>query len=189
MKGPETDKSEPRRIREGFFDKYMQGNGLDIGYRGSIQDAEPVAPNAIGIEMDYPGYDGRTLPFDDQSQDFVYNSHCLEHIVDYKQPIREWFRVLKVGGYLIITVPHQFLYEKKADKPSRYNGGHHRFYTPAKLMKEIEESLEPNTYRLRYLQDCDEGFDYTIPPEQHSHGEYQIELVIQKINKPDWNIK
>lgn len=186
--GPETAKANRRRDYEGFYHKYCHGKGLDIGYRGSMQDADPIH-NAYGIEFDTPGYDGKNLPFLNESQDFVYNSHCLEHISDYKQVIKEWFRVIKTNGFLIITVPHQFLYEKKLNLPSRYNEDHKRFYTPASLLKEVEESLEPNTYRIEYLKDCDEGFDYSIPPEQHSNGEYQIELVIKKIQKPKWDIK
>lgn len=186
--GPETNKAHLRRSFENFYYLYTKGNGLDIGYKGSLKDADPII-NSIGIDTDYPGYDGIILPFSDNSKDFVYNSHCLEHISNYKDTIKEWFRVIKIGGYLIITVPHQFLYEKKLNLPSRYNEDHKRFYTPASLLKEVEESLEPNTYRIEYLKDCDQYFDYSIPPEQHSNGEYQIELVIKKIEKPNWDIK
>jgi SAM-dependent methyltransferase len=186
--GPESDKAHDRRLRENFYTNYLIGSGLDIGYKGSLKDADPIW-NATGIELDYPGYDGKILPFPDNSQDFVYNSHCLEHIADYKQAIREWYRVIKTGGFFIITVPHQFLYEKKLNLPSRYNGDHKRFYTPASLMKEVEESLIPNSYRVEYLKDCDEGYDYSVVPETHACGEYQIELVLKKIQTPTWIIK
>lgn len=188
MRGPETEKSHNRRVRTGFYSKYMNGNGLDIGYRGDVINAEPVLDSAIGIEFDYPGYDGEHLPFENESQDYVYNSHCLEHILQTWIPIKEWFRVLKVGGFLIIVVPHQFLYEKKKNLPSLYNGDHKHFFTPAYLLEKIEEALEPNSYRIRYLQDCDEDFDYSRPPLVHSGGEYQIELVIEKIVKPNWEL-
>lgn len=185
--GPETQSAHERRVREGFYEKYCQGEGLDIGYKGSYKEAQPV-DNAIGVELDYPGYDGLTLPFPDDSKDFVFSSHCLEHIDNYQHVIKDYFRVLKVGGYLLISVPHMFLYEKKREKPSRWNGDHRRFYTPASLMSEIEESLEPNTYRVRLLKDCDEGFNYILGPMTHSCGEYQIELVLEKINKPIWDL-
>ena len=189
MKGPETQKSEERRIREGFFSRFMRGEGLDIGYKGSLRDqAEPVWPSATGVDEDYPGYDGKKLPFADESQDYVYSSHCLEHIKDPMTPLKEWFRVVKTGGHLVITVPHRDLYEKKAFLGSRWNGAHKRFYTPASLLAEVEAAFEVNSYRIRYMQDCDEGYDYSIPPTIHPHGEYQIEIVIQKIQKPAWSI-
>ena len=186
--GPETAKSLARRQESGFLDRYCSGRGIDIGFRGEIPDASPL-PGAIGVELDYPGYNGRTLPFEDGSLDFVYSSHCLEHINDSHEAIQEYFRVLKVGGYLVIAVPHKFLYEKKQSRPSRYNGDHKRFYTPAVLMAEIEASLTPNSYRIRHLQDCDDGFDYAIQPERHSCGAYEIECVIQKIQPPNWTIE
>lgn len=187
MRGPETERSHKKRMQNGFYEKYMYGDGLDIGYRGSIEWAEPVLDDAIGIDRDYPKYDGIHLPFDDNSMDYVFSSHCLEHITDYSRTIEEWFRVLKLNGRLIIIVPHQHIYEKKINLPSQWNSDHKRFYTPASLLKEIEESLTPNSYRVRHLMDNDEGNDNSIPPNKHSNGPYEIECVIQKITPPKWS--
>ena len=187
--GEEARKANPERLRNGFHDAYLSGGAiLDIGYRGYRDDVVPIVPGAIGVELDYPGYDGVTLPFPAESQDGVFASHCLEHIEDFQNALRDWFRVLKVGGYLVIMVPHKFLYEKRADLPSRFNADHKRFYTPASLMAEVEVSLRPNTYRLRRLVDNDAGFDYTIPPALHSGGCYELELVIEKIAMPEWKL-
>lgn len=188
MKGPETEKSHDRRLRTSFFETYMRGNGLDIGFIGGVEDPEPVLPTAIGIDFDYPGYDGRHLPFADGSQDYVYSSHCLEHIWNPGGAIREWFRVLKAGGFLILVVPHQYLYEKRKRLPSRWNRNHKRFYTPSRLLAETEHALEPNSYRVRMLRDSDFGFDYALGPGAHSTGEYQIELVIEKTLRPAWSL-
>ena len=188
--GTEARKTFEIKLADGFVQRYLSSpNILDIGYKGYISDAVPIVPRAIGVDIDYPGYDGRTLPFPDASQDAVYSSHCLEHIADYRQAIGEWFRVLKPGGYLIVVVPHQFLYEKRTGLPSRWNEDHKRFYTPASLMTEIEQSLIPNTYRLRHLVDNDLDYDYSIGPEQHAGGCYEIELVIQKLASPGWGLE
>jgi SAM-dependent methyltransferase len=183
--GAETLRSHARRLREGFYDRYLSGDAvLDIGYRGGKADAVPVTDKAIGVELDYPGYDGVHLPFPDFSQDAVFASHCLEHIPDWKTILADWFRVLRVGGYLVIAVPHQQLYERRADLPSRFNGNHQRFYTPASLMAEIETALPVGAWRLRSLIDNDEGFGYGVPPENHARGCYEIELVVEKIRPP-----
>lgn len=185
--GEEASKSYRLRLENGFIDTYLSGKAiLDVGYKGYIADVVPIVPQAIGVELDFPGYDGRTLPFAEESQDAVFASHCLEHIPDFRNALQDWFRVLRVGGFLVIMVPHQFLYEKKVALPSQYNGDHQRFYTPASLMSEIEESLPPNSYRLRHLADNDLGYDYSIPPEHHSGGCYELELVVEKIEAPDW---
>ena len=183
--GAETLRSHARRLRDGFYDRYLSGEAvLDIGYRGGKADAVPVTDRAIGVELDYPGYDGVSLPFPDRSQDAVFASHCLEHIADWKPVLADWFRVLKIGGYLVIAVPHQQLYERKADLPSRFNGNHQRFYTPSSLMAEIETALPIGAWRLRSLCDNDEGFGYRVPPEMHAQGCYEIELVVQRIQPP-----
>jgi len=184
-----------RREESGFFEKYMKGKGLDIGSKGYTGEFDEVGStpfeNATGVDLDYPGYDGVALPFETDSQDFVYSSHMLEHVPTENLPnvLQEQHRVVKVGGYIIIAVPHQFLYERKALLPSIWNRDHKRFYTPANLMREIEFCLRPNNYRLRHLQDCDTEYNYDLGPNDgHPVGEYQIECVIQKIKPPNWSI-
>jgi len=49
-------------------------------------------------------------------------------------------------------------------------------------------SLRPNTYRVRHLRDNDDGYSYGIGPEMHAGGGYEIELVVQKIAPPAWEL-
>jgi len=185
--GIEAHKGHQARLRSGFYEKYLSGSSvLDIGFRGGDPLAKPITLNAIGVELDYPGYDGRTLPFPSESQDAVFSSHCLEHIDDYKYALSEWYRVLKIGGYIIIIVPHQYLYERKPTLPSIFNPDHKRLYTPQSLLREIDESIPLDGYRLRSLRDNDDGFDYGVAPSEHPQGMYEIELVLQKIARPPY---
>ncbi len=187
--GEESRKTFGLKLKNGFIERYLSGpNVLDIGYKGYLQDVLPITPAAVGVDLDYPGYDGKRLPFAEGSQDAVYASHCLEHIDDFEGALQDWFRVLRIGGHLVITVPHKFLYEKKQGLPSNWNGDHKRFYTPASLLREIEHSLKPNTYRVRHIEDNDFGYNYAIPPERHSSGCYEIELVVEKVQAPTWNL-
>ncbi len=187
----EASKSYISRIASGFFEKYMNGDKiLDIGYKGyNNPDLKTVLPHAIGVDLDYPGYDGLRLPFDDNSIDCVFSSHCLEHIPDYRQAIRDWYRVVKPGGFIVCIVPSQLLYEKKRNLPSLYNQDHKRFYTGSSLLKEFEDFLDENSYRVRFLEENDRGYDYTIGPEQHAIGCFEIVLVVEKIQKPSWLLK
>ncbi len=179
--GEESRKTWINKFETGFFKKYMSGKGLDIGGTGYLENVHAILPSAIIVGLDYPGYNGRTLPFADNSQDYVYSSHMLEHVSDYKNMIQEQFRVTKPNGHIVIVVPHKFLYEKKEELPSIWNQDHKRFYTPASLLKEIEDSLQPNTYRIRHLQDNDLHHDYQQSAEEHSKGQYECEVVIQKL--------
>lgn len=186
--GHESAKSFIAHAQSGFFERYFLGEKiLEIGYRGA-ENLNPILPHVIGIDMDYPGYDGLHLPFPDTSQDAVYSSHCLEHIEDDATAINEWFRVLKIGGYLVITVPHQYLYERKKKYPEECTG-HKHFYTPSSLMNLIECALVPNHYRIRGLRDNDLFYDYTITLGHHPVGCYEIELVLQKIRPPAWELE
>ena len=105
--GPETASANQRRINSGFYHKYMQGIGLDIGYKGSKSDALTVLGTAIGVELGDKGYNGINLPYPTESQDYVYSSHMLEHVEtsNVEKTIQEWFRVLKNGGFMVVSLP------------------------------------------------------------------------------------
>jgi len=185
----EAGRSFTEKLRNGFFSTYMAGEvTIDVGYRGAFEDAVPILPHAIGVDLDYPAYDGKKLPFPDESVDTVYSSHMLEHVADFRATIRDWHRVVRSDGFVVCVVPHQFLYEKRRSLPSSWNADHKRFYTPASLLREFETSLRPNTYRVRHLRDNDEGYTYGMGPEAHSGGGYEIELVVQKIAPPEWDL-
>jgi SAM-dependent methyltransferase len=185
----EASRTFREKLQNGFFATYMAGEvTLDVGYRGAFDDAVPIFPHAIGVDLDYPGYDGKILPFPDESVDAVYSSHMLEHVADFQTTIADWHRVVRPDGFIVCVVPHQFLYEKRRSLPSSWNTDHKRFYTPASLLREFEISLRPNTYRVRQLRDSDDGYSYGVGPETHAGGGYEIELVIQKIAPPVWEL-
>ncbi len=177
--GEESSKTYLDKIASGFFDKYMSGNGLDIGPYGYIEGVQSILASATPVSLDYPGYDGTILPFKTSSQDYVYSSHVLEHISNRAEVIREWHRVVRPGGFIVTVVPHQDLYEKKESLPSKWNGDHKIFYRPSNLLKEFEDALEVNSYRVRHLQDNDSGHDYKQNPQEHSLWCYEIELALE----------
>jgi SAM-dependent methyltransferase len=47
------------------------------------------------------------LSIQPQAYDFVFSSHCLEHIANPLKAIKEWFRVLKNHGYLVLILPEK----------------------------------------------------------------------------------
>ena len=186
----EAGRCYQQRRRSGFLDRYCAGPVvLDVGYSGYDNPENKTAlPDAIGIDLDYPGYDGRVLPFGDGTVDTVFSSHCLEHILFDHQAIRDWYRALRTGGFIVCMVPSQALYEKHRFLPSHFNEDHKRMYTPSTLVRSFEEALDVNSYRVRHLAENDLGFNYRLGPDVHSDGAYEIELVIEKIEKPDWTL-
>lgn len=186
--GFESRKSYAAKIENGFFAKYMSGpNVIEVGYRGYEDGNLPIVPQAIGVDVGYPGYEGAAFPFADGSFDAIYSSHCFEHIGDWLGVLRDWYRLLRVGGFLVIVVPHQLLFERKRQLPSPINPDHKRFYTARSLLGEVEAALPENGYRIRHLVENDAGFDYRIMPYQGTDGCYEIELVLEKIAMPFWH--
>jgi len=59
------------------------------------------------VRGEYVQADVRKLPFKDNYADYIMASEILEHIPlkDLNNTIREWVRVLKKGGRMVITVP------------------------------------------------------------------------------------
>ena len=59
----------------------------------------------------------------DGQYDFVHSSHCLEHLVDPHAGLRNWIRVVKPGGHIVVTVPDEDMYERGVF-PSTFSKDH-----------------------------------------------------------------
>ncbi len=179
----ETLTSKNRRLKEGFFEKYINGKGVDIGCGRLYNISDDLKIHSSALAHDKDICDAHTMElFKDEVFDYVYCSHVLEHLEDPKLAIRNWFRICKKQGHIIIAVPSKYRYEKKESLPSIWNHDHKRFYNFSQLSSEIEEALVPNTYLIEYIKDCYENFDWgKLDPNIHSVGEYSIECVIKKI--------
>ena len=47
------------------------------------------------------------VPFQDGQFDAVFAGEVIEHVIDVRQTLREWWRVLKLGGVAIITTTNK----------------------------------------------------------------------------------
>ncbi len=43
----------------------------------------------------------------DNTYDFLLSSHCIEHLANPLQGLREWIRVTKSSGVLVLVIPHK----------------------------------------------------------------------------------
>lgn len=84
------------------------GCGIDTPWFGTAEDVQVVRFD--GNEAVRPDYrcDLRSLPVPDQSFDLVHSRHVLEHFgrADVMRVMKEWTRILRVGGEFRISVPN-----------------------------------------------------------------------------------
>ena len=128
----EQSKAAKRRFYDGSFHaRFFAGDGIDIGgkpdplirYIGLFSGMKSVKT------WDIEDGDAQFLiDVKDESYDFLMASHSLEHMVDVTESLRNWLRIVKPGGYQIITVPDEDLYEQ-GYWPSKWNGDHKHTFT------------------------------------------------------------
>lgn len=76
---------------------FCKGRGLDVGA------GKWPLPGAIPVEIK-DGGDAMDLPHGEF--DYVFSSHCLEHLVNPVAAIEHWHSRLKWGGVLFLYLPH-----------------------------------------------------------------------------------
>lgn len=84
-----------------FAEKLCRGVGYDIGCNRkewALPAAIPVDP-AMGTE-----YDAMNLP--PLAVDFIFSSHCLEHLSDWVGVLDYWATKLRSGGVMFLYLPH-----------------------------------------------------------------------------------
>ena len=167
----ETFKLFYYREKERHHKKYMQGEGIDIGSGNDLL----YSPYAKTIPFDYEDGDANYMEkYNDNTFDFVYSSHCLEHMINVETALHNWCRIIKPNGYLYMIVPDWTHYEKEL-WPSRFNPDHkHTFSTTVTKQElnrnnhfhsklDLEPILEKNNMitELNFLQLYD--YDHNLP--------------------------
>jgi SAM-dependent methyltransferase len=179
----ETKKAHARRVKENWFEKYAPEHlgGIDIGCKN-----DPLYKTFRKWDFIFGDSDAAFMKnVNDNEFQTVYASHILEHLKDPITAIRNWFRITKMGGNLIILVPHRDLYEKRKMLPSRFNKDHKCFWLPEKSELPCTKSFKhtiikaipnANIISFKVLN------DNWVPLHSHVHsiGEYSIEAIINK---------
>lgn len=105
----EQSKAAARRYRDGaFLCRYLVGDGIDVTI-----EKDPLArmTAAFPLMRSCRTWDALTLDAQkmssvlDSSYDFVHASHALAYMDDPQEALHNWWRILKPGGYLVLTVP------------------------------------------------------------------------------------
>ncbi len=193
----ECGKAVQRRLSDAnFLNRYFVGEGIDIG----------GAPDPLGLYRELFPRMGRVRVWDlddgdaqymegvaDAVYGFVHSSHCLEHMRDPAEALGNWFRILKPGGHLIVTVPDEDLYEQ-GQFPSSFNRDHKATFTIHKTRSwsprsvnvlALLQGLGPAA-DIKKLEQVTTGYRYSLPRFDQTltpTGESAIEFVVRK--RPD----
>ena len=109
----------------------LNKNGVEIG-GPSLQTGTLLYKNALNFDnvvfsnktvwsshdstyQYYPGKHGKMIINDgvcisdvtNEVYDFLFASHCLEHIANPLKALYEWLRIIKTGGYIILILPEK----------------------------------------------------------------------------------
>jgi len=128
----ECQKSILRRLHDPAFHQfYFVGDGIDVGggYDG-LDNYVKLFPRIRSVKnWDLKDGDAQLMAgVPDALYDFVHSSHCLEHMRDPYEAIRNWWRILKPKGHLVVMVPDGELYEQGI-WPSTFNSDHKHTFT------------------------------------------------------------
>jgi SAM-dependent methyltransferase len=100
---------------------FCQGLGVDIG----CNRLEWALPGAFAIDLNFN--DGNdAYEFYHTNLDYVFSSHCLEHLPDWVKALDYWHSKLKDGGTLFLYLPH---YAQEYWRPWN-NRKHVHIFTP-----------------------------------------------------------
>lgn len=110
-------------------DQYCVGDqALDIGC------SQWPYPGARGID-DQPGLNAYELDsVEDNSQDFIFSSHCLEHLENWQDALNLWVTKLKPGGVLFLYLPHESMALWRRGGP--WVGHAHKWVPDVKLVSQ-----------------------------------------------------
>ncbi|MGQ9756922.1 MAG: class I SAM-dependent methyltransferase [Actinomycetota bacterium] len=104
--------------------------GVDI-LEEAVRLARQAAPrSAVRLA------DASRLPFPDAEFDRLVSHHLVEHLTDLKGALREWRRVLRPGGIMVICTPNRLYPSPRIFE----DPGHVHLYSRAELEEVVGES-------------------------------------------------
>ena len=150
--------------------RWLRGRGLDIG-AGDFK----VLPHVISVDnLNHIQFGFTHRPdivaeaedlsiFGSQSMDFVYSSHTLEHVVNWKAALKEWWRVIKPNGLMVLYLPHKLFYPNIGEKGA--NPDHKHDFLPDEIIDALPE-----------------GHDVLVKEDRNNDNEYSMLIVVRKLH-------
>ena len=136
-----------------FAKHVCSGFGYDIG----CMKPEWSFPGSIPIDLSFnDGFDALNLP--KPNVDYIFSSHCLEHIKDWVTVMDYWYDNLKKGGVLFLYLPD---YSQEYWRPWN-NRKHVNIFSP----KIIEDYLRHKNYKNIFVSNIDLNNSFMVMAEK-----------------------
>jgi len=130
-----------------------KGEGYDIG----CMKKEWSFPGSTPIDLSFnDDYHASNLP--KQGVDYIFSSHCLEHIDDWVMTMDYWRDTLKDGGTLFLYLPD---YSQEYWRPWN-NNKHRNMFSP----QIIEDYLKDRGYKNIFVSGVDLNNAFMIMAEK-----------------------
>jgi len=132
-----------------FAEQICKGVGYDIG----CNRAEWSLPGSILVDpLLQPEYDAYSLP--PVQADYIFSSHCIEHLRNWVEALDYWHTKLKEDGVLFLYLPNMNF--QHYWKPWN-NSKHIHFLTPEIINAYLEES---GLWKNIFITDCDLNYSF-----------------------------
>jgi SAM-dependent methyltransferase len=162
-----------------FIKKYLSGKVIDIGAGDDL-----VCAWAERFDQEEGDANHITKFREINCYDAVHSSHCLEHMYEPEKALTEWWSLIKPGGYLVLVVPDEDLYEQ-GFWPSRFNSDHKATFTLKK-----EKSWSPVSHNILNLVSSLPNSEIVSVETHDRHYDYKLQTryPVPKVlkNTPLW---
>lgn len=184
----EASKAHRRRQQDLRFHRWIKGRVIDIGCGDDAVSPAWYPGITEIVPWDQEQGDAQTMyGVLDESFDCVHSSHCLEDIPDPALALHHWMRILKPGGFLVVTVPDEDLFEQGV-WPSTWNPYHKVTFTIYKpnswspVSQNLATLIQQLHGNVKLIQVLDQEYDYDADRKDQTLGpaECAIEFVVQK---------
>ncbi len=174
--------SKTRAVRPSDFDRrFLQGRVIDIGCGD-----DPIVSHAEPFDVQHGDAQEIASLRDVGAYDAVCSSHCLEHMRDVKRALSQWWSLVREGGYLVLVVPDEDLYEQ-GGWPSLFNKDHKATF---RLRKAV--SWSPVSYDIEELvralpgaqivsaETQDAGYDHSLGKARISSADRRLYRIARR---------
>jgi len=125
-----------------FAIPYAQMVCKDVGVDIGCNRKEWSFPNSIPIDLQFnDGYSALNLP--EIKINYIFSSHCLEHIPNWVEVMDYWYEKLENEGILFLYLPH---YSQEYWKPWN-NRKHLHIFTPEIINDYMKDKGYKNIFR------------------------------------------